>query len=752
MRRGEHRKGIAAAAAIIGTTALAWAGWALHATGTGAKSVEHAVNVVSAAVGLVVGLASFVASWLGYRADRRQHASGLPLSGIVDEFAVAVRAQWEAEARTRRLNDPYPLPVSWAPAEPAYRPDADASALSGTDADITDVFDRVPGGRLVILGAPGAGKTILLVRLLLGLVERRAPGLPVPVIFPLASWDPSRQDLADWLADRLTADHPALALPAPGQDQGAPPVSRARTLLNRRLVLPLLDGLDELPRHLRAAALDAVNQALPPGHPVVLTSRLAEYDAVLTPVSGVPAHLNGAAAITLRPLHPSEAAAYLVRDAGGRGSPSAARWQPVLDQLADEGVPVGQVLRTPLMLFLARTIYNPRPGAGPLAPGPAPSLPDPVILLGFEDPAALRTHLFDAFVPAAYRDVPPERAAQAEDALTLLAGHLDHDLGGAVDIEWWRLSALAPKAALRRRAAAVMWLWFVLITLACAAYVYIHRLTEDALFTNGMAVSILLPFIFLLKGTHFQDSWQSLLQSTLLTLALEFGVARLLAATIRFRPRRAPVTAMAWTWRWRAVAFGTGSGLAVGIPIGNVYGWFGGVVWGFGTGIVLWALSGWGVVPADLSTAVRAAALLEQDRRVFWRFVWVISAAGAALGTLLGMVPGFLRALTFPAPHNTLDSVYLLFPAGIGLGVALLFSPALALVVAFSRTAWGEAALTRLYLARRRNGLRLPGDLMAFIADAHEHRGVLRQIGPVYQFRHIDLQRHLANCTPAPGR
>ncbi|WP_432003368.1 NACHT domain-containing protein [Streptomyces sioyaensis] len=752
MQMGEHRKGIAAAAAIIGTAALAWAGWALGASGTGAKSVENAVNLVSAAVGLVVGLASFAVSWLGYRADRRQHASGLPLAGIVDEFAVAVRAQWEAEARTRRLNDPYPLPVSWAPAEPAYRPDADASALSGTDADITDVFDRVPGGRLLVLGEPGAGKTMLLVRLLLGLIERRAPGLPVPVIFPLASWDPSQQDLVDWLAGRLTTDHPALALPAPGQDQGAPAVSRARALLDRRLLLPLLDGFDELPRHLRAAALDAINQALPPGHPLVLTSRLAEYDAVLTPAFGVPAHLNGAAAITLRPLAASDAAAYLVRDAGGRGSPSAARWRLVLDQLADEDSPVGQVLRTPLMLFLARTIYNPRPGAGPLAPGPAPGLPAPDTLLRFEDPAALRTHLFDAFVPAAYRDVTPERATQAEDALTLLAEHLDHGLGGAVDIEWWRLSALAPKAGLRRKAAALLWLWFALITLACAAYVYVHRNLEAPHLTSGMTVSILLPFVFLLKATHFQDPWLSLLQATLLTLALEIAVARLLAAMIRFRPRQAPVTAMAWTWRWRAVAVGISSGLGVGILVANGFGWFGGVVWGFGAGIVLWSLSGWGVVPADLSAAVHATALMEQDRRVFWRFVLVISAAGAALGTLLGMVPGFLRALTFPPPYNTLDSAYLLFPAGIGLGLALLFSPTLALVVAFRRTAWGEAAVTRFYLAGRRNGRRLPRDLMAFLADAHEHRGVLRQIGPVYQFRHIDLQRRLANRRPAARR
>jgi hypothetical protein len=35
---------------------------------------------------------------------------------------------------------------------------------------------------------------------------------------------------------------------------------------------------------------------------------------------------------------------------------------------------------------------------------------------------------------------------------------------------------------------------------------------------------------------------------------------------------------------------------------------------------------------------------------------------------------------------------------------------------------------------------RLPWPLMTFLADAHQ-RGVLRQVGSVYQFRHIDLQR-----------
>jgi hypothetical protein len=37
---------------------------------------------------------------------------------------------------------------------------------------------------------------------------------------------------------------------------------------------------------------------------------------------------------------------------------------------------------------------------------------------------------------------------------------------------------------------------------------------------------------------------------------------------------------------------------------------------------------------------------------------------------------------------------------------------------------------------------------MGFLADAHQQRGVLRQTGSVYQFRHADLQRRLATRLP----
>ena len=57
-----------------------------------------------------------------------------------------------------------------------------------------------------------------------------------------------------------------------------------------------------------------------------------------------------------------------------------------------------------------------------------------------------------------------------------------------------------------------------------------------------------------------------------------------------------------------------------------------------------------------------------------------------------------------------------------------------------SQTAWPSYMLTTWWLAFHHH---LPWSLMSFLADAHQ-RGVLRQAGAVYQFRHIGLQRRLA--------
>ena len=50
------------------------------------------------------------------------------MAQVADQLAVAVGTQWTNEAAMRRLNDPYPLPVSWAAADPSL---TDCLGLAG---------------------------------------------------------------------------------------------------------------------------------------------------------------------------------------------------------------------------------------------------------------------------------------------------------------------------------------------------------------------------------------------------------------------------------------------------------------------------------------------------------------------------------------------------------------------------------------------------------------------------------------------
>ena len=251
---------------------------------------------------------------------------------VADQLAVAVGAQWEAEAAVRRLNDPYPLPVSWGPADesltdswdllvklassgagwPAPPPTGTWAAgpddLAGQGGELAEVLARVPTDRLVVLGEPGAGKTMLMVRLVLDLLARRDPGGPVAFLAPIASWDPSAQDLRGWLAARLVIDHPALAAPPPAD---ATEPTQAAALLAVGLILPVLDGLDEIPDQVRGPAISRINDALRPGERLVVTCRTQQYRDAVRPQGGLEVTLRAAAAVQLRPLDADTVRDYL---------------------------------------------------------------------------------------------------------------------------------------------------------------------------------------------------------------------------------------------------------------------------------------------------------------------------------------------------------------------------------------------------------------------------------------------------------
>ncbi|MCG3040780.1 NACHT domain-containing protein [Streptomyces sp. S1A] len=445
---------------------LTTAGALLLAWRFDSKVAETAATALLAAGPLYI-------AWKAFKHDRVE-AAAVDLAAVTDRLADAVRTQWEAEAEVRRINDPYPLPVSWRAADPDLvepweqltalarawpggppndpaRWPASADGLAGGDApQIGEVFsERVPTRRLVVLGEPGAGKSVLLIHLLQDLIARRPAGGPVPVLFSLASWDSTSQRLQEWIAEQLRRAHPGLR--AAASSSATTVTSRpeahdlAQELLDARLILPLLDGFDELPPAMHAVALDKINRALPAKLPLVLAARSTEYRAAVARPDAV-VRLNGAAGIHLLPVSREQAADYLRRDAGGSHTPASRRWDAVIAQL-DTGTPVGRALATPLGLFLARTIYNPRPGIK----ADSYSVPHPDELCDaetFTDRSAVDRYLFKAFIPAActaHQPSPPRWPYdQVYRTLVLLARNLENNRFGSPDLAWWEIYQATP--------------------------------------------------------------------------------------------------------------------------------------------------------------------------------------------------------------------------------------------------------------------------------------------------------------------
>ncbi|WP_369268742.1 NACHT domain-containing NTPase [Streptomyces sp. R11] len=671
------------------------------------------------AAGVVLGLPAVYLAWAAFRADRAE-ASALDEDTAAVELAKAVTNWLNEEARFRRIYESQPLPVVWRAADEDLIEDwpdvaglarswpgggpgdqahwaRDAAGLSGQDAEIGDVFlKKVPTRRLVILGEPGGGKSVLLVRLLADLMGRRSDGDPVPVLFSLASWNP-RHPLKDWLAEQLRREYERLSDTAPTllTPPREGPGDLAQALVDHGRILPLLDGFDELPPALHPVALKALSRELPIDQPLVLASRTAVYRAAvaLNPDTGM--SVNGAAAIQLLPVEPPHAAAYLRRNGDGR---AGHQWDMVIARLGTD-TPVGQALSTPLGLFLARTIYAPRPQAASVPEPPHPN--ELCDITAFPTRAAVYTRLFDAFIPAAYgpdhRRPPRWSAGQAQQALAVLARHLEAHRGGSTDLAWWELGMTVPTVPQYLTAALVTGLFGAV--------------------TVGLVVGISFGLVLGLVGM--------LVAGLVAACASPYGLDSALPGQYPSR-------------RYR-------SGLMLGLMAALVaallvYGFAGGRAAqyaGLIAGAAFWSMAGdLTLGRVDLAERVGPGTVMAQDRRNLFQIVLVYPLGFGLLGV-------FLCGLTSPFPGIPA------FGIGGGLAVGLTAGFAYGVAAGYRETAWAAFAVTTTCLTvlnRLPWSLMGPWSLMAFLQDAHEHRGVLRQVGTVYQFRHIDLQRHLAQA------
>ncbi|UXY40511.1 NACHT domain-containing protein [Streptomyces albidocamelliae] len=350
-------------------------------------------------------------AWAAYREDREEAAADLEAKATMLANSVAA-----AETLQRaQLLGPGAHRIDLAfnlRAEPANN--ATGGAPYGRFTDIVSYYKSLRPARLVITGEPGAGKTLLALDLLLGLLSHpnRTPADPIPIRLSLAGWESDRP-LTEWLTEKVHQHY---------RDRGVT-AADAAVLVEQRRILPVLDGLDEMDtddtpaaRRRAARALQQLNTYQDPtgSAPVILTCRTAQYEQL----TALDVRMREAARIEITAVTPTQADAYLTAR-----SVRPDRWRLVLDTLATvPGGTLARALDTPWRLNLAVTAYEER------HPETLAYLRDPADLIAMASPSAVRDHLLALYLSAASSQHPTHPRGYRPDRthrwLAALAAHL----------------------------------------------------------------------------------------------------------------------------------------------------------------------------------------------------------------------------------------------------------------------------------------------------------------------------------------
>ena len=235
------------------------------------------------------------------------------------------RIELGLETRPDAVVRPFDLLVQRPQQAPQFLP---------TDMPISRVFNEA-GKALLILGEPGAGKTTLLLELTRDLLDRAVQDENhlIPVVFNLSSWAEQQFALADWLIDELNKRYDV-------------PRTLAKTWVDAGLILPLLDGLDEVAADRRAACVEAINAFLDEHGllPMAVCSRVADYEALRV-------RLRLPSAVIIQALSRQHVQSYV-----DQAGVSLAGLHTILQD--DETL--WELLSTPLMLSIAALAYKGR--------------------------------------------------------------------------------------------------------------------------------------------------------------------------------------------------------------------------------------------------------------------------------------------------------------------------------------------------------------------------------------------------------
>lgn len=693
---------LAVVAAVVVLCWLLYAVWRSPQRNALAVYGAFAVPVVLLAGGWVTS---------AWRLARIRRASvsvdGEELDRAAARLAASVRTQWEAAASERGLAGADPIRVTWGrPSLPLAGPMAAAVSsrrfdplpglaragqtrlAAGDIGDLHAVYGGLGSGRLVIAGPPGSGKSGAAVLLILAALRYRehigAQDAP-KVPVPVLVTAQDWDPRSQPVAAWLTR---RLRETYP-LFSGLAGAATAAALIAAGKIAVIIDGLDEMAVDLRPLALRALSQQV--SFRLVVLSRTAEIASAASG-QGV---LQGAAAIELGPVDPGEAARYLERV---QLDPPPAGWRTLIDRIrADPADPVTKALNSPLTLTLVRDTYD--------------SGDDVREFLDFCDgtsrgtPAAeavreITDHLLDRVLPAAYAARPGQPAPYdlltARAALSKIASRLSQD--GTRDLQWWRIPGWASTGSRRLLSTFVVGLAVALVV----------RLVDGLLagFALGLLAGIFTWFAGRVGGPPqrlVRPQLRNALNWRAVRRALLIGIAIALVA---------------------GLAVGLVAGLAVGLPLGIEAGSVSGLL----VGLSFLLVRGLGWLPLALLDAFTG----EPDS---------ISSLSPATSFRHDQLYGMAVGLEFGLV-NALVSGLVALPFGLATALTTVSVVVFVSMLAMSRILTVTFAVFQVHFKWR-----TPVRLMKFLEDACA-RGVLRTVGPVYQFRHARLQDRLA----APAR
>jgi hypothetical protein len=726
---------------------------------------DATLGAVVAAYAAVAVILIPVAGKLGRTLRGPAPLAGVSVAQAKEDLATVLGRDWANQEEWHRIKDPWPMPVWWRLSSPVSGK-IGATRVSGRFDDVLALFSELPSpSRMIVIGDAGAGKSVLVTRLAGDLLAARKPGMPVPVVLSAATWDPE-MNLQEWIVGQLSENHPGLARRV--KDVTGKVTSLAAGLVTDRHVLPIIDGFDELAPAHRAKAIEKINK-FGSDLPLVLASRPDEYTAAVQAGRGITRTIT----VEIASLDIFQAKEYL--SAATATSP-AGRWDRVFRCLADEpDGPLGAVLCTPLMLFLARTIYE-------------KASSDPSELTDrtrFGTAPLLEAHLLDAFVPAAYGN-PDLAGAQgfryrperAERSLGFLAAHLDH--ARDQEIAWWRLDRVARgwifastviRAALVASAICGITGWILARDGHWVAGRYIRHASLHSIMFGGPLGKLAWPAFAqglahsrrrLDRDLHVALKhvpspilhvlpWNSLFafDVTVVLVAVVGGIAAGLFGALDYAGVSPATLWIRPFYMAKAAVYGVaGNAAVVVVVLGALFL----LSQPKGTTIELSHVTGKHAVdlisflrPWPARRAILAVALLGPMWIAVWRAPVDVSRSVSPVQELR---LDWWSQVTAGGVHAGLAGAAIWLWAGTEATAAYVWLKVAVAIVGVVLGGRSSAALTYTEARAGLFGLRLmPWRVMSFLADARR-RGVLRRVGAVYQFRHIRLQESLAAKHP----